>query len=143
MIRQPKALIVIATITAALCMSAAQAQVSAGRGAADPLPAQVIVGSEGKGLFTSAGVPPGNTPIFATRDGAVPPGIKPLATDIFSTKDFYRDRPLWLDRRYYRCNSPVGIEQIWGAYEVPLIGNDPPRTAASSRPARAAMAASA
>jgi hypothetical protein len=25
---------------------------------------------------------------------------------------------------------PVGLEQIWGAYEVPLIGSDPPRTAA-------------
>ena len=24
----------------------------------------------------------------------------------------------------------MGLEQIWGAYEVPLIGNDPPRTAA-------------
>jgi hypothetical protein len=130
MIRQSTGLILIATITAALCVSPARAQLSTGRGAADPLPAQVIVGSEGKGLFTSAGVPPGNTPIFATRDGAVPIGIKPLGTDIFSTKDFYQDRAQWLDRRYYRCNSPVGIEQIWGAYEVPLIGNDPPRTAA-------------
>jgi hypothetical protein len=130
MIRQTTALIVIATITAALCVSPVRAQLSSGRGAPDPQPAQVIVGSEGKGLFTSAGVPPGNTPIFATRDGAVPAGIKPLDTDIFSTRDFYRDRSLWLDRRYYRCNSPVGIEQIWGAYEVPLIGNDPPRTAA-------------
>ena len=37
---------------------------------------------------------------------------------------------MWSDPRYYRCNSAVGLEQIWGAYEVPLIGNDPPRTAA-------------
>jgi hypothetical protein len=48
----------------------------------------------------------------------------------FSTKDFYQDRAAWFDPRYYRCNSPVGLEQIWGAYEVPLIGDDPPRTAA-------------
>ncbi len=33
-----------------------------------------------------------------------------------------RTETLWLDSRYYRCNSPVGVEQIWGAYEVPLIG---------------------
>ena len=122
--------IAVATAAAWCLMSQAWSQESSGRGARDPLPAQVIVGSEGKGLFTGAGVPPGNTPIFAARDGAVPAGVKPLPIDIFSTHDFYQDRTLWLDSRYYRCNSPVGVEQIWGAYEVPLIGNDPPRTAA-------------
>jgi hypothetical protein len=103
---------------------------SAGRGAPDPLQAPAIVGSEGKGMWAGAGVPAGYPPIFAARDGAVPAGVQPLPKDIFSTRDFYQDRELWSDPRYYRCNSPVGIEQIWGAYEVPLIGNDPPRTAA-------------
>ncbi len=110
--------------------SYASAQSSAGRGAPDPLPAQWIVGSEGKGLYAGAGVPPGYAPIFAAREGATPAGVTPLPHDIFSTKDFYKDRELWTDPRYYRCNSPVGLEQIWGAYEVPLIGSDPPRTAA-------------
>jgi hypothetical protein len=107
-----------------------RSQPSVGRGAPDPLEVEVIVGSEGKGSFTGAGIPPGNTPVYAARDGAVPAGIEPLPVDIFTTKDFYQDQALWLDPRYYRCNSAVGLEQLWGAYEVPLIGDDPPRTAA-------------
>jgi len=110
--------------------AAAAAQTSVGRDARDPQQARVIVGSEGKGLFVGAGIPEGNTPIFAARDGAVPAGVEPLTHDIFTTTDFYRDRELWSDPRYYRCNSPVGLEQIWGAYEVPLIGDNPPRSAA-------------
>ena len=108
----------------------ASAQPSAGRGAPDPLRPDDIVGSEGKGYYTGAGIPDDNMPIYAARDGAVPAGVEPLPTDIFQSRDFYRDEALWHDPRYYRCNSPVGLEQIWGAYEVPLIGDDPPRTAA-------------
>ena len=115
---------------AASCRAPDETIVSAGRGAREPLRVDVIVGSEGKGMFTGAGVPPDNMPIFAARDGATPPGVEPLPVDIFSTSDFYKDRAFWSDPRYYRCNSPVGLEQIWGAYEVPLIGDDPPRTAA-------------
>jgi hypothetical protein len=126
--------VAIAATAACLALSCASGesgrQTSVARGAPDPLRAAAIVGAEGKGMFTGAGIPPDNTPIYAARDGDVPPGVEPLPIDIFSTTDFYKDRELWSDPRYYRCNSPVGIEQIWGAYEVPLIGDDPPHSAA-------------
>ena len=40
----------------------------------------------------------------------VPKDYKPLARDIFSSKDFYADKELWSDPRYFRCNSPQATE---------------------------------
>jgi hypothetical protein len=106
------------------------AQPRVGRGAPLPPPAVAIVGPDGKGMAFGPGLPDNAVPILAAKDGEAPPGVTPLPQDIFTTKDFYGDRSLWTDPRYFRCNSPIGLEAQWGATEAPTIGEHPPATAA-------------
>jgi hypothetical protein len=78
------------------------------------------------------GAPPAGEATFvgAARNGQAPAGVKPLEIDLFTSKDFYKDRALWSDPRYFRCNSPAAIEDQWGGNGRGVIGDNPPASAA-------------
>jgi hypothetical protein len=94
---------------------------SVGRGA--PLAADMndyeMTGATLRGGFTGS-----------AQNGESPSGIEALAIDLFTSDDFYSDRDLWTDPRYFRCNAPAAIEDLWGGNRQGLMGDNPPATAA-------------
>ena len=56
--------------------------------------------------------------------GETPPGVEPLPVDLFTSTDFYKDRALWSDPRYFRCNSSGALEDLWGGNRAALMGDD-------------------
>src|SRR5262245_24394586 len=55
-----------------------------------------------------------------------PPGVQPLPIDLFTSKNFYKDKVNWMDKRYYRCNIPRDLEQFWA---IGRAGANPPTSA--------------
>jgi hypothetical protein len=55
-----------------------------------------------------------------------PAGVQALQIDLFTSKNFYKDKANWLDKRYYRCNIPRDLEQFWANGRV---GDNPPTSA--------------
>ena len=98
-----------------------RAQQSVGRGSA----------MAAKAEWVGAGVPLYNIDAATAKSGAAPKGITPLPRDIFTSDDFYVDRDLWRDPRYFRCNSTLALDSQWGDYlSGPKYITDDPATGA-------------
>ena len=78
-------------------------------------------------VLKKAGVPFYNIDVATARGGDAPDGVEPLPRDIFTSDDFYVDRELWSDPRYFRCNSTIALDSQWGDYSSAprYIENDP------------------
>ena len=83
-----------------------------GRAAAPP------PGAPGQGQGRGRGAPP---VILGP-----PAGVQPLAIDLFTSKNFYKDRANWMDKRYYRCNDSIRLYNMWNQGR---IGPKPPESA--------------
>src|SRR4030095_1925243 len=106
-------------------------QKSVGRGWPVPIPLRAFHGYP-KEDFVGAVTPWYYETSAAATGGKAPENVKPLERDIFTSKDFYVDRSLWMDKRYYRCNSPIALDSIWGDYTSGpgALENSNPATAA-------------
>jgi hypothetical protein len=95
-------------------------------------PAVAAPGNQGGGPGQPGAVPP-DAPQGGRGRGrgapvilGPPAGVQPLPIDLFSSKNFYKDRANWLDKRYYRCNDSIRLYNMWNQGR---IGPKPPESA--------------
>jgi|SoiMethySBSTD1v2_1073268.scaffolds.fasta_scaffold84385_3 hypothetical protein len=89
---------------------------------AQQAPAPAPAGGGGGGGRGGGGGGRGAAPVIQ----GPPAGMQPLQLDLFLSKNFYKDKDLWMDKRYYRCNTPRQLSEIWNQRR---IGANPPTSA--------------
>lgn len=67
----------------------------------------------------------GSFQLYGFPNDAPPPGVEALPRDLFNSPDFYADKDLWTDPRYFRCNSPYSTEIQQGILFPPGLADDP------------------
>ena len=128
-----------AAVAGALLTAVATAQTTAqidftSVGRAAPLAEPIVQPQGGRGGFGGGGFPGGGFGGGGGRRGGGPPpgaggppqasapvappqppeGIVALERDLFTSDDFFADRELWSDPRYFRCLTSTQIENLWG-----------------------------
>ena len=94
-------------------------------GRARPLAVSVQDGRENVGpdRIFEPGQPRENWTLYGFPNDAPP--LEPLPRDLFNSPDFYADKDLWSDPRYFRCNSPFATEVQQGILFPPPLVADP------------------
>ena len=96
-----------------------------------------VDGLRGAPLAVPAMYPPVDVTSYGAGsefDARPPDGVQALPVDVFTTTDFYQDRDLWSDQRYWRCNAPRMMADLRSggagrATSDPRIGADEPTSA--------------